>query len=89
MRARAMRLQEHEDSICKCGCGLPMAEAHKAQPIKVEKFTDYAARAIEAEKRRDRLKAEKEFGKDKIPDGHFDGVHYYAVLPDPSELRKD
>ncbi len=88
-RERALELQRYEDSLCKCGCGLPMREAHKAQPFKVDTFTDYAAKAIEAMRRKDRADAEREFGKDKVPDGHFDGVHYYAVIPDPSELRED
>ncbi len=85
-RGRALRLQEFEDSTVN---GMPVAEAHKEQPFKVDKVVDYAARAIEALRRHDRLEAERKFGKDKIPDGHFDGWHYYAELPDPSELRED
>ena len=87
-RGRALRLQEHEDAPVS-STGLPMAEAHKEQPFKVDKFVDYAHRAVERVKRADRADAEKKYGKDKVPEGLFDGHHYYAVLPDQSELRED
>jgi hypothetical protein len=85
-RARALRLQEHEDSVNRFG--LSRAEAHKAQPFKVEKSTDYSERAVAAAERADRVKAEKA-NNGKLPDGYGDGVHYYPILPDPSELRED
>ncbi len=87
-RGRALRLQEFEDSICRCGCGLPMAEAHKPQPFKVDSYIDYADRAIKGAERAARTKAEKEAGG-KLPEDWGDGRRFYAVIPDPSELRED
>lgn len=90
-RERALELQRHEDSICRCGCGLPMPEAHKQQPFKVDHYFCWAGRSIEQAKRLHRNAAEKEAREkgQKLSEHWGEGLHYYAVLPDPSELRED
>lgn len=85
-RARATRLQEYEESVNRFG--IPLVEAYKAQPFKVEQFTDYSERAVLAITRADRAKAERENGG-TVPEGYGDGVNYHPILPDPSELRED
>lgn len=80
-RGRALRLIEYEDSLCKCGCNLPIAVAHKRQAFKVDHFTCYAGRAIEMKRRMDRKEHEKD-------DGWADGKHYYAVVPEVKEGQR-
>jgi hypothetical protein len=86
MRARAMRLQERKDSTNKFG--IPLAEAYKEQPFDVQKMTDWSERAVTVHDAAERKKAESKNGG-TLPDNYGAGVHYYAVLPDPSDLRED
>lgn len=75
-RGRALRLQEHKDSICGCGCGQPIAVAYEERPFKVDKFTCYAGRA--------KAQVERKWREDNenSPDGYADGVHHYVIPHD-------
>lgn len=83
-RARALALTEHEDSLCKCGCGRPAIETLRKDVIyDVRGVRCAAGRAIDHQRRLDR-EAHKD---DPTWD---DGLHYYAepaghaeVAPDP------
>ena len=77
-RARAIALTEHEDSICRCGCGLPRAIAHKKQPFTVHDSICYAGQAIDVVKRMH--KAEH-----KDDEKWFEGRHYVAVPADETD----
>lgn len=85
-RARALGLQQYEDSICGCGCNLPMAQAHRQQPFLVDHYRCYAGMAKEAGKKKHRADAEAEAKKNRteLPDNWETGLHYYVTLPDPS-----
>jgi hypothetical protein len=85
-RARAIALQEHEESVNRFN--VPLSEAYKAQPFRVEKVVDYSERAVAAAERAARAAAERANGG-TVPDDYGDGVHHYPVIPDPSELRED
>lgn len=79
-QARAMRLIEHEDSLCPCGCGHPVAVAHDPDRYWfVDDFTCYAERAREGERRKKRDQA-KDANR---PDGWDDGLHYTVRPYDP------
>jgi hypothetical protein len=80
-RGRALRLTEYETSLCSCGCGLPMADAHKEQPFAVETFTCHAGRAIQQARR----KANADAKAAKKPDGWDDGIYYLARPHKPKE----
>lgn len=86
-RGRVLALVQHEDSICKCGCGLPMQEAHRLQAFKVSHFRCYAQRAIEGEKKAHRAREEAEAKKNRLelPEDWGVGLHYYAAVHDPSD----
>jgi hypothetical protein len=86
MRARAMHLQERKDATNKFG--IPLSEAYKDQPFDVKHMTDFSERAVTRHDAAERKKAESKNGG-TLPDNYGAGVHYYAVLPDPSELRED
>jgi hypothetical protein len=78
-RARALALTEYEDSICRCGCGLPADMAHTKQPFKVHEVVCYATRAVEHLKARHRE-------EHKGDDAFFYGRQYVAV---PAEAAPD
>lgn len=81
-RGRALRLAEYTDSLCGCGCGLPITESRDAtRAMFVESHVCYARRAIESVSRADEKAARK---ADK-PDGWADGVIYTVVPLDPNE----
>jgi hypothetical protein len=86
MRARAMHLQERKDTTNRFG--IPLSEAHKQQPFDVQKMTDFSELAVARHDHAERKKAESKNGG-TLPDNYGAGVHYYAVLPDPSDLRED
>jgi hypothetical protein len=86
MRARAMHLQERKDTTNRFG--IPLSEAHKQQPFDVQKMTDFSELAVAMHDHAERKKAEAKNGG-TLPDNYGAGTHYYAVLPDPSELRED
>lgn len=73
-RGRALRLVEYESLLCKCGCGLPIAEAHNDQAFVVDKAVCYAQRAA----RKVARAAAEEAKRNKKPDGWDDGIHYFA-----------
>lgn len=76
-RARAIALTEREDSICKCGCGRPIAETlQKDQAYRVHVVRCAAGRAIDQVRRLDRDKHKNDPSWD-------DGLHYRA---EPVEL---
>lgn len=87
-RGRALRLAEYEGGKCECGCGLPAEVANSPVPMKVDKFTCYASRALAAQKRADQDAHEK----DKKPPPRDqagnpvprwdDGLNYYVVPQD-------
>lgn len=77
-RVRALRYQEHEDGLCKCGCNQPMDEAHNPEAVYlIDTYKCTAGRALEVEKRRRREEAEEQ----KLGDGWDDGLHFYARKP--------
>jgi hypothetical protein len=78
-QARALALTEYEDSLCRCGCGLPRDIAHKEQPFLVHDFVCYAGRAIEALRAKHRV-------EHKGNDAWFDGRQYVAV---PADKKAD
>ena len=86
MRARAMHLQERKDTTNKFG--IPLSEAYKDQPFVVDSMTDFSERAVARHDNNERKKAEAKNGG-TLPENYGAGVHYYAVLPDPSNLRED
>lgn len=84
-RGRALRLAEYEDSLCGCGCGQPVAVSqNKEQAWSVDTYTCGARRAIQ---KVTRMKAE-EAKRLNLPEGHDDGVHYYAVPMDDDRPEK-
>lgn len=74
-RARALALTEHEDSLCRCGCGLPADISHKKQDFLVHELVCYADKSIRALRR----VHEKEHKDDP---SFFDGRMYVAVPAD-------
>ena len=73
-RDRALSLAAYQDSVCGCGCGLSVEDAHKDQPFVVDKFKCYARRAIDLKREADVKRAKKE----KWPDSWESGLHYFA-----------
>jgi hypothetical protein len=63
-----MRLYEYDITLCNCGCGLPVSQAHdKEQIFIVDEDVCYARRSIEkvrAKKREDAMRAKKGEGWD-------------------------
>lgn len=78
-----LALAAYEDTLCRCGCGLPAEVAHSKGAFVVDTFTCYAGRAIEAKRRMDRDAAKA----DKKPEGWADGLHYWVRPhePDPPQ----
>lgn len=82
-RARALALIEYEDSLCRCGCGLPRREAHRKQPFMVHTYTCYAQKAAESKRR-----ADHDAAKDTKEPGWDDGLHYVAVPAKESDKKR-
>lgn len=87
-RGRALRLMEYEAGLCPCGCGLRADVVNSPNPMRVEKFTCYASRALAAKKRADQDEHEKD---PKVPARDSagnpvarwdDGLNYYVVPQD-------
>lgn len=78
-RERALNLTAYDESLCACGCGLPVTESHKDQPYKVHAIRCYARRALDKRKRQ----AAEEAKRNKAPDGWNDGVHYFVEPFEP------
>lgn len=77
-RVRALRYQQHEDGICKCGCNQPMDEAHAPDAVYfVDTYRCQAGRALDIERRR-RTEEAKELN---LGDEWDDGLHWYARQP--------
>lgn len=76
-----LRLQEYEDTLCRCGCGLPIAVAHKSQAFKVDHYTCYAGAALERVRREENERADKA----NRPEGWDDGRHYFVVRHDEDD----
>lgn len=83
-QARAMALATYEESLCPCGCGLPIAVGHEKRAFNVETFTCYAGRALAVARRYDEEQATKE----KRPEGWRDGMHYIVSASDPEEGKR-
>lgn len=83
-RDRVLLLAGYEDTLCRCGCGLPIDVAHAERPFIVDKVICQAGRALEQTRRQDREDAEKA----KKPDGWSDGLHYYVQPYEPKEDRR-
>jgi hypothetical protein len=86
-RDRALELTEYEETLCQCGCGLPMRIAHDPEQAKklgfmVHEYKCYAAKAV-AQHRRKKQEAHKE-----SPEGWDDGLHYFAVPAKPTDHKK-
>jgi hypothetical protein len=79
-----MRLTEYETSLCSCGCGLPIAEAHKKQSFVVDEVVCQARRALDQVIRRKQKEAEDT----KRPDGWDDGLRYSVRPATPEDLEK-
>lgn len=77
-RRRALELAEHEESICGCGCGLPMTVAHDPEQGKnlgflVHEMTCYAGKSIAMHRRK------REQDHENSAQGWDDGLHYFAT----------
>lgn len=83
-RTRVLELAAFEDSLCRCGCGVPMDVAHKEGPFKVDTFTCWADRAMRVKREYDEQQAKK----DQLPDGWNWGRHYFVVPVDETEARR-
>lgn len=82
-RGRAMRLDEYERGMCRCGCGLPRRVAHDPeQTFKVERVKCQASRAL-AQVRRQDLAAAQDQRRDE---GWSDGLSYYAIPIEAEEV---
>jgi hypothetical protein len=79
-RQRAIALTEYEDSVCRCGCGLPREIAHKKQAFDVDTVVCYAGRAMKQLEDIDRE-------KHKDDPAWFYGRHYVAwpAKPPPDD----
>jgi hypothetical protein len=86
-RGRALALIAHEDSLCKCGCGLPVVDGHKKQLFKVHEVRCWAGRAIKVHEAAVRADAEREAkqAKQDLDPTWNAGTYYYATVHDPSE----
>jgi hypothetical protein len=78
-RARALGLVDYEESLDRVS-GLPRAEAYRKQPFMVHTVTNYAEKAVQAQKRKDREAHKKD------ADGWDDGLNYVAVVAKPDDL---
>ena len=79
-RARAMRLYEHNNAICRCGCGLPYAVSHDPdQPFIVDSEVCYAGRQL-AKVREDETKKHENDPKWSV------GRHHYVYAPSEKEV---
>lgn len=83
-RARVLEATAYEDMLCRCGCGLPIDQAHVKQPFLVHDSICYASRALETKRRAD-AEAAKKAGK---PDGWDDGLMYFVTLPEDQEVNR-
>lgn len=86
-RRRALALAEYENSICQCGCGLPVDVAFDdAQAFKVDTIVCRAGKAKAQVERKTREAHEKD------PNGAWsDGLYHYVVPVDddrPAEKRR-
>jgi hypothetical protein len=86
-RGRALALIAHEDSLCKCGCGLPVVDGHKKQLFKVHEVRCWAGRAVKVHEAAVRAEAEREAkqAKQDLDPTWNAGTYYYATVHDPSE----
>lgn len=80
-RGRALRLSEHEASICGCGCGQPLELARDPDQIfMVDDFTCFAERALEKVRSAKYDQAERE----NWPKKWDAGKHFYVRPYDPA-----
>lgn len=80
-RGRVLRLQEHDESFCTCGCNLPIEVAYDPDRVLVvDDFKCFAGRALDMV-RRQRAEDAK---KNNLPDGWDAGVHLYVREHDPA-----
>jgi hypothetical protein len=75
---RVMRVVDYRESLCPCGCGIPVDQAWDPyyEPWSVDSFTCYARRALESVARRWQKQNEGQ------PDGWADGVEHFVTAPD-------
>ena len=75
---RVLRVADYEDSLCPCGCGIPVDKAWDPyyEPWSVDSFTCYARRALESVRRR------WEGQHKDNPEGWADGVTHYVIAPE-------
>jgi hypothetical protein len=85
-RDKALGLTEYEESLCSCGCGLPMSVVRDPEQVKLGYMIhEYRCSAQQATEKHRRAQREKH--KDS-PEGWDDGLHYYAVPAKESDHKR-
>lgn len=79
-----LRLAAYKDTLCRCGCGLPLAEVRKVQPFLVDHYTCNADKAMKRKRRADEAEAKK----NKWSEHWADGRHYFVTLPERQESQR-
>lgn len=84
-RERVQRLTDYEQSLCPCGCGVPIDQAWDPffEPWSVDSFTCYARRALERVRRNWEKKHEGQ------GEGWADGIDHFVVPAEEAEHNEE